>query len=138
MTVSDIEKARAELAGSGIEVTEVYHCADGTLCRFRDGDGVFERVEGTAADRTSYFSFASFSDPDGNGWVLQEVTARLAGRVESNTTSFASVNDLQGALVRAEAAHGEHEKRIGKADPQWAAWYAAYMVAEQNGTELPL
>ena len=77
------------------------------------------------------------SDPDGNGWLFQEITTRLPGRIDSTATSFASANDLASALRRAAAAHGEHEKRIGAADPNWPDWYAAYMVAEQAGKELP-
>jgi hypothetical protein len=94
-------------------------------------------VIGRAPDHASYGSFATFSDPDGNGWLLQEVTTRLPGRIDAAETAFASTADLASALRRAEAAHGEHEKRIGKADPDWPDWYAAYMVAEQAGTELP-
>ena len=92
---------------------------------------------GPRSDHASYSSFATFSDPDGNGWLLQEVTTRLPGRVDAAGTVFASAADLASALRRAEAAHGEHEKRIGKADPDWPDWYAAYMVAEQAGTGLP-
>ena len=94
------------------------------------------RLSGPAPDRTSYQSYARFSDPDGNTWLLQEVTARLPGRVERETL-FASVNDLANALRRAAAAHGEHEARIGKHDESWPDWYGAYMVAEQSGGKLP-
>ena len=90
-----------------------------------------------APDHASYGSFATFSDPDGNGWLLQEVTTRLPGRIDAAATSFASASDLASALRRAAAAHGEHEKRTGEADADWPDWYAAYMVAEQAGTELP-
>jgi catechol 2,3-dioxygenase-like lactoylglutathione lyase family enzyme len=137
LTVTDIEAAHDELVRRGVEVSEVFHCATGTACRFRDGDGVFQRVSGPAPDHTSYSSFASFSDPDGNGWLLQEVTARLPGRVDPAATSFGSASDLASAMVRAALAHGQHEKRIGRADRDWPDWYAAYMVAEQAGTELP-
>jgi catechol 2,3-dioxygenase-like lactoylglutathione lyase family enzyme len=138
LTVSDIDAARGELVKRGVEVGEVFHCATGTACRFRDGEGVFQRVRGAAPEHASYFSYAAFSDPDGNGWLLQEVTTRLAGRVDPAAgTAFASAADLAGAMRRASAAHGEHEKRIGAADPDWPDWYAAYMVAEQAGTELP-
>ena len=82
-------------------------------------------------------SAAAASDPDGNVWLLQEVTTRLPGRIDSGMTSFGSANDLAGAMVRAARAHGEHEKRIGEADANWPAWYAEYMVAEQAGTQLP-
>jgi catechol 2,3-dioxygenase-like lactoylglutathione lyase family enzyme len=137
LTVSDIEAARAALVSRGAEVSDVFHCANGTACRFSDGDGVFERVTGPAPDHTSYFSFVSVSDPDGNGWLLQEVTARLPGRVDPARTSFSSASDLAAAMTRAEAAHAEHEKRIGHADADWADWYAKYMLAEQAGAELP-
>jgi len=137
LTVTDIEAAHDELVTRGVEVSGVFHCAAGTACRFRDDDGVFQRVSGPAPDHTSYSSFASFSDPDGNGWLLQEVTARLPGRVDPAATSFGSASDLASAMVRAALAHGQHEKRIGHADPDWPDWYAAYMVAEQAGTELP-
>jgi len=137
LTVSDIEAARDELARSGVEISEVFHCATGTMCRFRDGEGVFERVSGSALDRASYSSFASFSDPDGNSWLFQEVTTRLPGRVDPAATSFGSASDLANAMRRAEAAHGEHEKHIGAPDPNWPDWYAEYMLAEKAGTELP-
>ena len=137
MTVSDIEAAHDELVRRGVEVSEVYHCATGTACRFRDGEGVFQRVSGPAPDHASYSSFTSFTDPDGNSWLFQEVTARLPGRVDPAATSFGSASDLASAMVRAALAHGEHEKRIGKADPDWPDWYAAYMVAEQTGGPLP-
>jgi catechol 2,3-dioxygenase-like lactoylglutathione lyase family enzyme len=137
LIVSDIEAAHDELVRRGVEVSAVFHCATGTICRFRDGDGSFQRVSGSAPDHLSYGSYVSFSDPDGNGWLFQEVTTRLPGRVDPGLDSFASASDLAGALRRASAAHGEHEKRIGHADPDWPDWYAAYMVAEQSGTGLP-
>jgi catechol 2,3-dioxygenase-like lactoylglutathione lyase family enzyme len=138
LTVTDIETAHDELVRRGIEVSDVYHCAAGAACRFRDGEGVFQRVSGPAPDHTSYGSFVSFNDPEGNTWLLQEVTTRLPGRVDAAAgTAFASAADLASAMRRAEAAHGEHEKRIGAADPDWPDWYAAHMVAEQAGTELP-
>jgi hypothetical protein len=110
---------------------------------FHDADGMFHhageraRVPGPDPDRRSYCSFASFSDPDGNGWVLQEVTTRLPGRVDGGRAAYASAADLAGALRRAEAAHGEHEARTGERDANWPDWYAAYMVAEATGAELP-
>ena len=94
------------------------------------------RVTGPHADRLSYYSFVSFSDPDGNGWLLQEVTKRLPGRVAGDTT-YASAHDLAQAMIRAATAHGKHEARTGKADPNWPDWYAEYMVREQSGEELP-
>jgi catechol 2,3-dioxygenase-like lactoylglutathione lyase family enzyme len=131
LIVSDIQAARDELAGRGIEVSEVFHYAGWNRV---DPDA---RLSGPAPDRRSYASFVSFSDPDGNGWLLQEITTRLPGRVDAAETAFASTADLASALRRAEAAHGEHEKRTGQRDANWPEWYAAYMVAEQAGTELP-
>ena len=138
LVVSDIEAARKELLSRGVQVSEVFH----------DGAGVYAgpdqpylfgrlRVGGADPEHRSYRSFASFADPDGNGWLFQEVTQRLPGRVEDDTT-FTSSADLAGALRRAAAAHGEHEKRnVGQRDANWPDWYAAYIVAEQAGRELP-
>ena len=95
------------------------------------------RVRGPAPDRPSYGSFVSFSDPDGNGWLLQEITTRLPGRIDPGAISFGSAGDLASAFRRAEAAHGQHEKRTGQRDADWPTWYAAHMVAEQSGAELP-
>jgi predicted enzyme related to lactoylglutathione lyase len=131
LVVSDIESARADLMSHGAEVSETFH-EDSLGARFHEKG----RVSGPASDHHTYGSFATFSDPDGNGWLLQEITNRLPGRVEAET-AFASVTDLASALRRAEAAHGEHEKRTGQADANWPDWYAAYMVAEQSGAELP-
>jgi hypothetical protein len=100
-------------------------------------DGTGGHVSGPAPNHASYGSFATFNDPDGNGWLLQEVTTRLAGRIDPAQTAFTSTTDLANSLRRAEAAHGEHEKRTGQRDANWPDWYAAYMVAEQAGTELP-
>jgi catechol 2,3-dioxygenase-like lactoylglutathione lyase family enzyme len=134
LAVSDIAAARDQLVARRVEVSEVFH--EGSLgARFEYGTN--RRVSGPAPDRGSYGSFASFSDPDGNGWLVQEVTSRLPGRVDPATTSFASAGDLARAMERASAAHGEHEKRIGQADLNWPDWYAEYMVAEQAGEELP-
>jgi catechol 2,3-dioxygenase-like lactoylglutathione lyase family enzyme len=132
LIVSDIQTARDELLGRGVEVSEVFHYAG--LNRLDSG----ARLSGAAPDRRSYGSFVSFSDPDGNGWLLQEITTRLPGRIDSNATTFASAPDLASAMRRASVAHGEHEKRTGKADANWPDWYAEYMVAEQAGKELPL
>ncbi len=132
LVVADIEAARDELVARGIEVSEVFH--EGAIGdRFHAAD----RVTGPAPDRSSYGSFASFSDPDGNSWLFQEITTRLPGRIDSATTSYASASDLAGALRRAAAAHGEHEKRTGEADANWPDWYAEYMVRERAGEELP-
>ena len=135
LIVSDIAAAREELVARGVEVSEVFHA--GTPGAQFQPDDTSGRVSGPAPDHTSYRSFATFSDPDGNGWLLQEITTRLPGRVDAAETTFASTADLAGALRRAEAAHGEHEKRTGQRDANWPDWYAAYMVAEQAGTELP-
>ena len=135
MIVSDIEAARGELVARGVDVSEVFYPGTpGAQFRSDDTSG---RVSGPAPDHASYSSFATFSDPDGNGWLLQEVTTRLPGRIDTAETAFASTADLVSALRRAAVAHGEHEKRIGEADDNWSDWYAAYMVAERAGTELP-
>jgi catechol 2,3-dioxygenase-like lactoylglutathione lyase family enzyme len=135
LIVSDIEAARGQLAERGAKVSGVFHPGS-PGAQFEPGGGD-DRVSGRAPDGQSYSSFATFSDPDGNTWLLQEITTRLPGRVDAAATSFASVADLAAALRRAAAAHGEHEKRIGQADENWPDWYAAYMVAAQAGTELP-
>jgi catechol 2,3-dioxygenase-like lactoylglutathione lyase family enzyme len=138
LIVSDIEAARDELLGRGVEISEVFRDAGGVYAG-PDEPYLFgrRRVSGRDPEHLSYRSFASFSDPDGNGWLLQEITTRLPGRIDPATTAFASANDLASALRRAEAAHGEHEKRTGQRDANWPDWYAAYMVAEQAGKELP-
>jgi catechol 2,3-dioxygenase-like lactoylglutathione lyase family enzyme len=125
LIVTDIEAARDALVAAGVEVGEVFH--PGT-----DGP-----VSGPDPEHRSYLSRATFSDPDGNAWLLQEITTRLPGRVDAAETSFASASDLASAFRRAEAAHGEHEKRTGQRDENWPDWYAAYMIAEQSGAELP-
>jgi Thioredoxin like C-terminal domain len=133
-----IEAARDELLGRGVEISEVFHDAGGVYAG-TDEPYLFGRLRISSPDpeHRSYRSFASFNDPDGNGWLFQEVTTRLPGRIDPAATSFGSASDLASALRRAEAAHGKHEKRTGKADPNWPDWYAEYMVAEQAGTELP-
>lgn len=128
LIVSDIEAARAELIGRGAEVSEVFH---------RTGPGQ-PAVPGRHPGGQSYSSFATFKDPDGNTWLLQEITARLPGRVDGRDTTFNSSADLAAALRRASEAHGEHEKRNGgQYDANWPDWYADYMVAEQAGKPLP-
>jgi catechol 2,3-dioxygenase-like lactoylglutathione lyase family enzyme len=134
LVVSDIEAARQELVGKGVDASEVFHDAGGGYNRFDPA----VRASGPDPERRTYASFATFSDPDGNLWVLQEITARLAGRIDSDETAYVSVPDLAGAMRRASVAHGEHEKRTGEADANWPDWYAAYMVAEQSGEEPPL
>jgi predicted enzyme related to lactoylglutathione lyase len=129
LVVSDIAAARDELVTLGVEVSEVFH--------FAKSPAPFGgQVSGPAPDHGTYGSYATFRDPDGNGWLLQEITTRYPGRVAGDAT-YASSNDLAQALRRAEAAHGEHEKRTGQRDANWPDWYAAYMVAEQAGEELP-
>jgi hypothetical protein len=135
LIVSDIEAARDELTDRGVDVSEVFHpVTPGAQFLLYNTNG---RVTGPAPDHASYNSFATFTDPDGNGWLLQEITTRLPGRIDATETGFASTEDLASGLRRAAAAYGEHEKRIGKADENWAGWYAAYLVAEQAGMELP-
>jgi catechol 2,3-dioxygenase-like lactoylglutathione lyase family enzyme len=139
LIVSDIEAARADLRRRGVEVGETFHGGDGVYAG-TDEPYLFGRIRvaGPDPNHSSYRSFASFRDPDGNGWLLQEITARLPGRIDSTTTNFASVADLARAMGRAAVAHGEHEKRAGGTyDENWADWYAAYMVAEQSGAPLP-
>jgi catechol 2,3-dioxygenase-like lactoylglutathione lyase family enzyme len=138
LVVSDIEAAREQLLARGIAVSEVFH-HEGDVHTGPDEPYLFgrRRVKGPDPEHRTYQSYASFSDPDGNGWLLQEVTARLPGRVDANQTTFASVADLAAAFRRAEAAHGEHEKRTGVRDANWADWYAEYLVAEQSGKQLP-
>ena len=137
LIVSDIKEARDELLRRGVGISEVFHDA-GDVHAGADEPYLFGRlrVNGPDPDHRSYRSYASFSDPDGNGWLLQEVTVRLPGRVDADTT-FTSSTELAAALRRAEAAHGEHEKRTGQRDADWPNWYAEYMVAEQAGKELP-
>ena len=140
LIVSDIEAARKELRERGVEVSEVFH-PEGEVYSGPDVPYLFgrRRVSGPDPDRSSYRSFAAFSDPDGNGWLFQEITARLPGRITSDLAAFATAKDLAAGLRRAAAAHGEHEKRNGgKHDENWPDWYAEYMMAEQTGRPLPL
>jgi catechol 2,3-dioxygenase-like lactoylglutathione lyase family enzyme len=125
LIVSDIKDARDKLVAAGIEVSDFFHL------------GPEGPVSGLDPQRRSYFSLASFSDPDGNSWLLQEITTRLRGRIDPGAISFGSISDLSSAFRRAEAAHGEHEKRTGQRDANWPDWYARYMAAEQTGEELP-
>jgi catechol 2,3-dioxygenase-like lactoylglutathione lyase family enzyme len=126
LIVSNIEAARAELVGRGVDVSEVFHRAG------REG-----RLSGPDPARRSYASFASFNDPAGNSWLIQEITVRLPGRVDADDTTFTSSTELAAALRRAAAAHGEHEKRTGQRDADWPDWYAEYIVREQAGKPLP-
>lgn len=125
LVVPDIAATRDALIAAGVEVGELFHF------------GPTGPADGPDPGRGTYRSLAVFSDPDGNTWLLQEITNRLPGRVDTGVTSYGSASDLSGAMQRAAIAHGEHEKRIGGADPNWPTWYAAYMAAEQSGAELP-
>ena len=125
LIVSDIQAALDKLAAAGAAVDEVFHI------------GANGKAGGLDPERGTYRSFASFHDPDGNRWLLQEITTRLPGRIDSAATTFADAADLASAMRRAEAAHGEHEKRTGQRDANWSDWYAEYMVAEQSGAKLP-
>jgi len=133
LIVSDIVAARAELVDRGVEVSELFHDVGGVFHH----EGQEGRLSGPHPQRRSYASFASFSDPDGNGWLFQEVTTRLPGRVDADVATFTSSTELAAALRRAEAAHGEHEKRTGQRDANRPDWYAEFMVREQAGKELP-
>jgi catechol 2,3-dioxygenase-like lactoylglutathione lyase family enzyme len=135
LIVSDIDAARDELIQGGAEVSEVFH-TDTPGAQFQR-HGRSDRLDGPAPDDPSYRTFATFSDPDGNGWLIQQIIRRLPGRVKARTT-FSSVSDLTQALRRAATAHGEHEKRLGgEYDTNWPDWYAEYMVREQAGEESP-
>jgi catechol 2,3-dioxygenase-like lactoylglutathione lyase family enzyme len=139
LIVSDVEAARNDLLGRGVEIGEVFH-GGGDVYTGADEPYLFGRcrVSGPDPEHGSYRSFASFKDPDGNGWLFQELTTRLPGRIDSAATSFASATDLANAMRRAAAAHGEHEARTGgQRDENWPDWYASYMVAEQTGAPLP-
>lgn len=128
LVVSDIDAARAELIDRGATVSEVFH---------RAGPGK-PSVKGRHPEGASYSSFVTFSDPDGNTWLLQEITSRLPGRVDSSVMAFTSATELTDALKRAAAAHGEHEKRTpDQKHDDWPEWYAEYMLAEQTGKPLP-
>lgn len=125
LIVSDVEATRNALVDAGIDVSEIFHL------------GPNGPVAGPDPEHETYRSLATFSDPDGNSWLLQEITTRLPGRIDTGVTSFGSASDLASAMRRAEAAHGVHEQRLGRRDENWSDWYAGYMAAEQAGTELP-
>jgi predicted enzyme related to lactoylglutathione lyase len=133
LAVDDLDAARADLLARGVDVSEIFHFAGGPFNNSVENP----RVSGRDPEGRSYFSFASFEDPDGNSWLLQEIKQRLPGRIDTGVTSFNSVSDLASAFRRAEAAHGEHEKRTGVRDANWPEWYAQFMAAEQNGQPLP-
>jgi ABC-type sugar transport system substrate-binding protein len=125
--VNDIEATRAEFVARGVDVSEIFH----------RGVGRDSRIMGPDPERRSYASFVTFDDPDGNNWLVQEVAQRLPGRVSADTATFTSSTDLAAALRRAAVAHGEHERRTGQHDAEWADWYAEYIVREQTGRPLP-
>jgi len=127
LVVSDIEAARRELTDCGVDVSEVFHRSPTRA-----------KLVGSDPQRRSYASFVSFCDPDGNAWLVQEVTTRLPGRSNTEVTTFNSATALSAALRGAEAAHGEHEKRTGQRDANWPDWYAQYIVSEQAKDPLPL
>lgn len=133
LVVSDIEAAHAELVAKGVDPSEVFHDPSGNFNRFDPA----ARASGPDPSRGTYASFVAFNDPDGNGWVMQEVTTRFPGRIDSDATTFASQADLADAIRRAGAAHGEHEQRSGEQDAEWPEWYAKYIAAEQAGEQLP-
>jgi catechol 2,3-dioxygenase-like lactoylglutathione lyase family enzyme len=135
LVVSDISAARNQLVARGVRVSEVFH--PGEPGAHFQPEGSSTRLNGVSPDHTSYRSYATVSDPDGNLWLLQEVTTRLPGRVDDSRTTFASEYDLASALRRAAAAHGQHEQHTGEHDANWPDWYAAYMVAEHAGKKLP-
>lgn len=124
LVVSDIEAAREDLVAHGADVEPIWHLG-----------GATGRLDGRSPDHQTYGSYASFNDPDGNTWMLQEVVQRLPGRVTG--ASYVDAAELEAALKRAASAHGEHEALTGEHDEQWPDWYARYMVAEQSGEELP-
>jgi len=133
LVVSDIEAAHEDLVAHGVDA-EVFHDSTGGYNRFTES----VRAKGPDPERRTYASFSEFRDPDGNVWQLQEITGRLPGRVDTTSATFTSIDELARALKRAEAAHGEHEKRTGERDEEWPAWYAAFMLAEQTGAEPPV
>ncbi len=128
LIVSDIEAAHKEFVARGINASEVFHGSPFSPAG---------RISGPDPERQSYRSYISFEDPDGNAWIVQEVTRRASGRIDPARTTFASASDLAGALRRAEAALGEHERSNGQRNAKWPDWYASYMAAEQAGTDLP-
>jgi catechol 2,3-dioxygenase-like lactoylglutathione lyase family enzyme len=127
LVVDDIEAARTEFLARGVDVSEIFH----------RGVGKDSRLSGPDPNRRSYASFVTFNDPDGNNWLVQEVTQRLAGRVSADTATFTSSTDLAAALRRAATAHGEHEKQTGQHDAQWPDRYAEYIMREQTGQPTP-
>ena len=133
LIVSDIEAARADLIDRGVTVSEPFYDTGG-IFHHQNGEGI---AGGLQPQRRSYGTYASFSDPDGNGWFLQEVTTRLPGHELSSDIEFTSSIELASALRRAAAVHDEHERRTGKRDTHWADWYAGYISAEQGGRPAP-
>jgi catechol 2,3-dioxygenase-like lactoylglutathione lyase family enzyme len=132
LIVSDIEAAHKALVARGIKASEVFHGSPFSPAA---------RISGPDPEPKSYSSYVAFEDPDGNAWIVQEVTRRAPNRIDPAKPTFASANDLASAMRRAEAAFGEHEKSSGQNNVQrnakWPDWYASYMAAEQAGTDLP-
>ena len=127
LAVYDIEAARQELLSKGVDVSEVFHDAGGsTGAGFVDGFA--SRATGPDPQRRSYASYASFRDPDGNVWLLQEIRERLPGRTTRVSLNGNLTAVLLEALEKAAAAHGVHEKELGRADADWAKWYAEHMT----------
>jgi catechol 2,3-dioxygenase-like lactoylglutathione lyase family enzyme len=126
LIVSDIQAALDKLASVGVKPDKLFHLGD-------KGP-----AEGLDPQRRTYRSLAAFHDPDGNQWLLQEITSRLPGRLDPGATTYSSPSDLASAMRRAEKAHGEHEKRTGARDENWSDWYAEYMVADQTGAKPPV
>ena len=124
LIVSDVAAARIDLVARGIDVSEVFHPGTPGAQFQLDGSG---RISGPAPEHATYNSFATFRDPDGNGWLLQEVTTRLPGRGLSNL----DVATLTELLEEAEKHHGEYEPTAPK--HHWSGWYGAYIVARQEG-----
>jgi len=123
LAVDNIDAARAELTANGVSVSEVFHF-EGDRIHFRDSHG---RVSGPDPERRSYLSFASFNDPDGNEWLMQEITARLPKRGQSSM----NVATLAQLLREAEDRHGRYDATGPK--HHWTDWYAAYLVARERG-----
>jgi catechol 2,3-dioxygenase-like lactoylglutathione lyase family enzyme len=121
LIVSDIEKAREDVAGRGVKVSEIFH------------RGPSGPIAGPSPEHADYSSFATFSDPDGNSWLLQEIHKRLPGRVSSQLLDAEMTDVLLSALQNAAAAHGLHEKELGRPDPDWPKWYANHMTTALTG-----
>ena len=127
LAVNNVDAAREDLIARGVNVSEVFHYAGGPFNNTVENP----RVAGRDPEGRSYFSFASFEDPDGNGWLLQEITTRLPGR-EWKSTQVMDVATLAELLRETEQHHGQYEKTHAK--HQWWEWYAPYLSARQKGS----